>query len=136
MKLEEVKQRIYFLGGRIGLKKNSDLWPVFSENGHVSGEGASIYVEHSKCHYVIMERGKLVKKYVSENLEDILYPLFENITFTLASEYELNHRRSGEDSRRQLWEKQVELLERIHKSYAEACRAEIRKFLEISPYKE
>lgn len=49
------------------------------------------------------------------------YSLFESITFSVACEYELNHRREYEDSRKQIWQKQIELLDKIDKSFAEAC---------------
>lgn len=47
-----------------------------------------------------MERRKINKHYESEKIEDILYPLFKNITSSLASKYELQHRNSDEDSRK------------------------------------
>lgn len=134
MILEEVKQKVYSLCKKIDLDINSNLLPMFSESEHIFSEGASIYVSNSKYYYVIMERGKINKKYERENLDDILYPLFESITFSLACDYELKHRRDNEDSRKQIWEKQLKLLGKIDVHFEENCEKEIKSILEIAPY--
>lgn len=136
MILEEVKQRVYSLCEKIDLDINSNLIPLFSESDHIFSEGASIYVSNSKYYYVIMERGKINKKYESENLDHILYPLFESITFSLACDYELKHRRDDEDSRKQIWEKQLKLLGKIDARFEKKCEEEIKSILEIAPYRK
>lgn len=136
MILEEVMQRVYSLCEKIDLDINSNLIPLFSESDHIFSEGASIYVSNSKYYYVIMERGKINKKYESENLDDILYPLFESITFSLACDYELKHRRDDEDSRKQIWEKQLKLLGKIDARFEKKCEKEIKSILEIAPYRK
>ena len=83
-----------------------------------------------------MERGNVVKHYKSEKIEDILYPLFENITFTLAVKYELEHRNTDEDWRKLMWQKQLALLEAIDIGFADIRRNEIAEILRISPYKD
>lgn len=134
MILEEVKQKIFSICEKIGLDKNSYLLPLFSDNDNVFSDGASIYVDNSKCYYIIMERGKINKQYESENLDDILYILFESITFSLASDYELEHRNEHEDSRKQLWQKQLELLAKIDANFVVRCKEEINSILKIAPY--
>lgn len=136
MTLEEVKQKVYSLCKKIDLDINSNLLPMFSESDQIFSEGASIYVSNSKYYYVIMERGKINKKYESENLDDILYPLFESITFSLGCDYELKHRRNNEDSRKQIWEKQLKLLGKIDVQFEENCKKEIESILEIAPYRK
>ncbi|WP_312105506.1 Imm63 family immunity protein [Pygmaiobacter massiliensis] len=136
MVLEEVKQKIYSLCEKINLDTNSHLLPLFSENSSVFSDGASIYVDNLKCHYIIMERGKINKQYESEKLDDIMYILFESITFSLASDYELEHRNEHEDSRKQLWEKQLELLAKIDIKFVDRCKREIDSILKIAPYRD
>lgn len=136
MKLEEIKKEIFKMGRKIGLNDESKLYPMFSRTSAVFSEGASIYTENSKYYYVFMERGHINKCYESENLEEILYLLFESITFKLASDYELHHRLEEQDSRRLIWTKQLELLERIDKSFKKRCKAEIEEILKIAPFND
>lgn len=131
--LKEVREYIFKMSDRIPIRQDSALLPMFSKTKDVFPEGASIYVD-DKYHYIIMERGRINKHYESEHLDDILYPLFESITFSLACDYEVKHRREHEDSRRQLWQKQLELLEKIDKHFAETCEEEIKAILKIAPY--
>lgn len=136
MTVEEIKKYIFELGESIGLDTESKLYPRFSKDSNVFNEGASIYVENSKYYYVIMERGHVNKCYESEDIEEILYPLFESITFSMASDYELNHRIKNEDSRKLIWKKQLELLEKVNKKFCEKCQIEIEEILKIAPYND
>jgi len=136
MTLEEIKNYIFELGRKIGLDDDSKLYPMFSRTSNVFNDGASIYVENSKYYYIIMERGQLNKLFESKDLEEVLYPLFESITFSLASDYELNHRIKNEDSRRLLWKKQLELLEKINRNFFVKCQIEIEEILKIAPFND
>lgn len=136
MKLEKIKKKILKMGKKIGLNDESELYPMFSKTSDVFNDGASIYTENSKYYYILMERGRINKCYESENLEEILYLLFESITFTMASDYELHHRIENQDSRRLLWQKQLELLEKVDKAFKVRCQAEIEDILKIAPFND
>jgi len=136
MTLEEIKNYIFESGRKIALDDDSKLYPMFSKTSNVFNDGASIYVENSKYYYIIMERGQLNKRFESKDLEEVLYPLFESITFSLASDYELNHRIKNEDSRRLLWKKQLELLEKINRNFFVKCQIEIEEILKIAPFND
>lgn len=133
--LEEVENIIFKMSNKISVSKDSALLPMFSKTKDVFSEGESIYVD-DKYHYIMMERGQVYKHYESEELEEILYPLFKNITFSLAQEYELNHRKANEDFRRLTWKKQLKLLRKINKNFAEERKKEIEEILTISPYND
>lgn len=135
LSLEEVQKYISKMSNKISVSKGSDLLPMFSKTEDVFSEGESIYID-DKYHYIIMERGQMYKHYESEELEDILYPLFKNITFSLAQEYELNHRRANEDFRRLMWRKQLKLLGKINKDFAEMRKKEIEEILKKAPYND
>jgi len=85
----EMRDKVYELGQRIGLDKDSNL--LFPEDENLHGEGASIHVNDTLYHYTIMERGKVVKEYESKDLDEILFQLFYDITFDMACKYELEH---------------------------------------------
>ncbi len=60
--------------------------------------------------FVVCERGSELERQSTSDLDTLLYWVFDTITFTMASDFELAHRISGEDSRRQLFAKQLALL--------------------------
>ena len=136
MNINEVRKLIYKHGEKIGLPYDSKLYPVFSSTGNVFSDGGTIYISNNEYHYVIMERGKENKHYRSLDINDILYPLFEGITFSLASKYELKNRSEKEDPRKLLWSKQLELLGKIDPLFKERCQKEIDSILIIAPYKK
>ncbi|MEG0564350.1 Imm63 family immunity protein [Anaerorhabdus sp.] len=131
--LEEVKDYIIKMSDRISINAESNLLPMFSETKDVFNEGASIYVDN-KYHYIIMERGRMNKHCESEVLEDIIYPLFKDLTSSLAQQFELEHRKSEEDFRKLMWEKQLELLGRINEKFVDMRKREIEDILIIAPY--
>lgn len=131
--LEEVKDYIIKMCDRISINEQSNLLPMFSKKEDVFNEGASIYVDN-KYHYIIMERGRMNKHYESEVLEDIIYPLFKDLTSSLAQHFELEHRRSEKDFRKVMWEKQLELLGRINDKFVDMRKKEIEDILIIAPY--
>ena len=136
MNINEVRKLIYKHGEKIGLLYESKLYPIFSSTGNVFSDGGTIYISNNEYHYVIMERGKENKHYRSLDINDILYPLFEGITFSLASKYELKNRSEKEDPRKLLWSKQLELLGKIDPLFKERCQKEIDSILKIAPYKK
>jgi len=127
-----ISQKLFNLGDRIGLSHNSNMYPVIEK---ISSDGLSLYFENGEYHYVSMERGNEIKHYTSNDSFEILYYIFKDITFRLAQDYELHHRLSGEDSRKIIFNKQLELLEKIHKKYRELRELEIDKILDKYPYK-
>ena len=68
------------------------------------------------------------------SVQGILFIVFSKITFALASEFELEHRRANEDSRRQLFAKQLELLESIDYGFAKRRKKRIDEILRIYPF--
>lgn len=132
--IREIRSEVLKIGQQIGLDGNSTLYPSFSESDKVFNEGASIYVTPSQYHYIIFERGKVIKHYKSEKIENILYPLFETITINLASQYELKHRNGHEDTRKLRWKKQLELLKIVDTEFYEKRKKEIEEILKTFPY--
>jgi hypothetical protein len=56
---------------------------------------------------------------ITRDPKEVLFWLTENLTKLMASEYELNHRIEGQDSRRLRFAKHVELMESIDHFWAE-----------------
>lgn len=121
------------MSNRISVSEDSNLLPMFSKTKDVFNEGASIYV-NDKYHYIVMERGRIYKHYESEVLDDILYPMFKDITSSLAQKFELKNRIEGEDFRKIMWKKQLELLGKINEKFVDMRKREIEEVLKIAPY--
>ena len=93
-----------------------------------------IEVSGSEYHYVIVERAREEERARYTNLDDLLFRVFRDITFDLASTFELKHRRPGEDSRRQLFAKQLDFLDRLDPEWRMRAEREIAQILNKYPY--
>ena len=77
-----------------------------------------IEIDSRGYHWVTEERGNELKRITTPNLDDLLYAVFEAVTFSLAGRHEVKHRVRGEDCRRQIFRVQVELLGRLSPEWA------------------
>jgi hypothetical protein len=70
----------------------------------------SPYIEINKngYNYVVSESGVEFKREQTKNISVLLYWIFKDIVFSIASDYELEQRNPNEDSRRQLFIKILE----------------------------
>ena len=91
-------------------------------------------IDEDGYNYVVSERGIEFKRQHTKDIAKLLYWIFKDIEFNIASEYELNHRKSNEDSRRQLFAKIIELMELIDPKFAKWEKKEIAKILKENPY--
>lgn len=62
-----------------------------------------IEIDERGYHYVTWERGSGHRRSTTENLEELLYWLMKDITFSMASAYELKNRIPNQDSRQLLF---------------------------------
>lgn len=80
------------------------------------------------------DRGKMEEEFTCTELEDILYKLYEDITTTMSIAYAKEHRKSGEDWRRLMFRKQLELLKNLGEEYHMRCQKAIKNILQENPY--
>jgi hypothetical protein len=81
-----------------------------------------IEVNQSGYNYVVEERGKELLREVTQDIDELLYVVFADVTLTIAMRYEVEHRQAGVDSRRAYFAKQEELLARINPEWAKRAR--------------
>lgn len=93
-----------------------------------------IEVHGSEYHYVITERGEELERRRTTDSDELLYWMTSGITRKMASDWELAHRVEGEDSRRLLFQRDIDLLSRINAGWAERKKAEYDEVLEANPY--
>ena len=128
LSLDEVMNLIYAIGGRIGLlKEKLACW------ASPSTEGPYISCDYSYC-WVVMERGAERERRRTNDLDELLYWVFEATTQGLALNYELHHRNPAEDFRRGMFRHQLDLLGQLDLAWRCRCEREIERILENHPF--
>ena len=90
-----------------------------------------------KCyHYVIWERGSERERRTTENLDELMFWIMKDITFNMASDYELKNRIPKQDSRRLLFQTQLKLLKKINNEFYNRLEKEINNILINHPYND
>lgn len=93
-----------------------------------------IEIDENGYNYVVSERGNEYERRQTKDIHILLYWIFKDIVFILASEYELNNRKPNEDSRRLLFAKLIELLKKLDSEFARWEKEEQEKILKEHPY--
>jgi hypothetical protein len=106
MTLSEIKTEVERLAARI--KASGYVLPTYGRSE--DGARPHIEVDARGYHYVVVERGQELTRLTTSDPDELLFNVFESITFSLASEYELAHRVERQDCRRILFRRQIELL--------------------------
>ena len=103
--------------------------------GH-SDDGARPHIEVDArgYHYVVVERGQELKRLTTSDMDELLFHVFESVTFSLANKYELAHRIEYRDSRRILFQKQVELLSMLSMHWGEREARNHEQTLQEHPF--
>ncbi len=129
--LIEVEKIIKNLADNINAPKN--LLPSF-DLPH--GDGTP-YIEidnFGNYYFIISERGVECERKRSQNLDELLYWIFDSITFSIACDYEIRNRIEKQDFRRILFAKQEELLSILNKDWEEKKRKEHIFILRTNPF--
>jgi hypothetical protein len=121
--LPEIRARVRELVDQVGAPPGD---PV--SYGGSRQDGTPHIEVGSRYHFVVFERR------TTDDLDELLYWIFDGVTFSMASNFEVKHRRPGEDSRRQLFAKQIEFLERLSPEWAARQDAEHAEILSRHPF--
>ena len=95
-----------------------------------------VEINHTGYHYIVCERGNELERKTTKNLQTLLYWIFELIVFQMASEYEVQHRKPGEDFRRVLFSIQLELYEKLDAHWFALKKKELEEILVEHPYEK
>ena len=85
-------------------------------------------------HYVVTERGSEFERKIAENSDELLYWFVSDSVFSIACQWELEHRKESEDSRRQLFSKQIELLNHVNPKWAARKEKYHEQVLKENPF--
>ena len=102
-----------------------------------SQEDGTPHIEIS-CTYdfVVSERGNEFERRRTRDVDELLFWVFQAVTFSMASEYELSHRRRGEDSRRQLFAVKVDLLKTLSPEWGQREDENLKHILRQHPFRD
>ncbi|TFG24662.1 MAG: hypothetical protein EU533_01875 [Promethearchaeota archaeon] len=93
-----------------------------------------IEIDKNGYNYVICERGSEHERRQTEDITTLLYWILKDVVFIMASDYELEHRDPNEDSRRQLFAKIIDLMNRLDPKFAQWKKKELDNILEENPF--
>jgi hypothetical protein len=129
-RLKQFEDAARMMAGSIGAP--AEYLPTF---GH-SRDGACPHIEYKndQYHYVIIERGQELERISSPDPHEILYHVFQGVTFSMAVDYEIHHRQFGQDVRRVMFAAQEETMGRISTLWRERLTEEHTKTLEKHPF--
>src|SRR5262249_6300723 len=76
-------------------------------------------------HWVVCERGTEFERRTTFVRDELLYWVFDAVTFEMASRWELAHRKADEDFRKQMFLKQFQLLDALSPDWAERRKEDL-----------
>jgi hypothetical protein len=109
-----------------------DAWVPRSES---RDDGGYVYaVEDGGYVFAARERGQEHGRRETDSLDELLFWCLDSVVMAMASEWEVAHRRAGEDARRQLFARRLELMAALDEAWAPRLRAQLERVLERNPY--
>jgi hypothetical protein len=128
--ISTIRKKVREYGKKIGAPKKLLTVPTTTD-----GFGTPhIEIDDQGYHYVVWERGTEHKRKTTRDVHILLYWIFKDIVFEMASDYELNHRKPEEDFRRILFKKALELFEKLDEQWYLWEKEDIDKILKENPY--
>ena len=129
--LDGIEHRVRQLAA--GLVGAVEFLPSFG----TSRQDGMPHVEVSDAYFfVVCERGSELERRRTEDFNELLFWIFSSVTFSLAVRWEVSHRRDGEDPRRQMFAKQIELLEILSPPWAAREAQDHRRILLRHPFND
>jgi hypothetical protein len=107
--------------------------PTFEQSRH---DGSPHIEVGDGYFFVVCERGSELERRKTLELDELLFWVFSSIAFSLASRWELDNRRRDEDSRRQVFAKQVDLLSALSPEWARREAEAHRRILLEHPFSD
>lgn len=100
-----------------------------------SNDFAKPFIEIDKYgyNYVCRERGEEVFRKIPLDIDELLYEVFDNLTFEIATNWEVKNRKDNEDFRLQLFSKQVDLMTGIDKDFGKRLNDRLQSILKFAP---
>lgn len=128
--LHAVKAEVERLAAAVGAPQ--DRLPSFGRT--TDGGQPHIEAADDRYDYVTVERGEELERTSYHTLDELLYRILKDATFSVAGQFEQAHRMPGQDWRRLLFAEQVRLMGLISSAWGERLDRDIREALVHCPY--
>ncbi|WP_417810608.1 Imm63 family immunity protein [Thalassospira alkalitolerans] len=129
--LKEIQLLVFHLGDKIDASYASTIiFDSSPQNGR-----SHLEIKGDEFHYICKERGLIIYDNKTNNIDELLYWIFQNISFEMALDYEFKNRKKGQDSRKILFSKQLEILQKISEKWKLKRQEEINGILKFNPFK-
>jgi len=128
--IDHIRNAVNQYGARIGI-------PVGKLKIYDSpqADGAPyIKINENIFFYIVEEKGCVFEKKETSDFNILLYWLMSNFVFSVASDYELNHRIPRQDSRRVIFSRELNLMQELEESWYFKRKSEIENILKNAPY--
>ncbi|CAN5158567.1 hypothetical protein BH09BAC4_BH09BAC4_05070 [soil metagenome] len=133
MMLLDIKEQVEALGKRINTPHN--LYPTYGRSA--DGDRPHIEIDSSgKLHFVVVERGQELERQTTTVPNDLLFWIFDVITFSMACAFELENRKPNQDFRHILFSKQEDLLGCLSANWQEKKRINHNLILAKHPFSD
>jgi hypothetical protein len=93
-----------------------------------------IEIDRYGYNYVCNDRGKELFRKLPFDIDELVYEVLKDVTSAMASKWGVKNRKEGEDPRRQLFAKQVELMGKIRPDFGQRIEKELQWFLRQAPF--
>lgn len=87
-------------------------------------------------HLIVTERGLELKRRKTREKEELFYWMIADIAFWQGVDFEFKNRIEDQDCRRIIFAKQLELLEKVSKNWAQKKEKEIEQILAKNPFND
>jgi len=132
--ITEIKKIVNEISQKINVPKKN--WEYITFGGAIGDATPNIEVDDNGYHYIISERGNEYERKITQDINELLYWIFEGITNSMASEFVLENPHPNWEQRRTRFRKQMELLESISQKFKSKYKEEISQILKEYPFKD
>jgi hypothetical protein len=128
--LPEIKARVDELAKKINAP--SDILPTYG--GSRGDRHPNIEIGSQGYYYLAIERDVVCDRLITQDIDELLFKIFVDVTFSISLSYELAHRIPNQDCRRIMFQHQVELLGLLSPEWSEREAANHREILAEHPF--
>lgn len=112
------------------------LGVYFAEGTPQNIEGMYCYSDNGDYHYCGTERGRVNMHNITRSLFELSYWILKDQVFMMAIEFEHRNRIAGQDGRKLIFQKELELLEVLGENYKKRIEIDIDERLKQYPYQD
>ena len=128
--LDDIRNVVTVLAAKVDARPSA--FPTFGSSDHSSSP--HIECSRDRFDYVVCEHEIEFERQSTDDIHVLLYWIFKDVTFALACDFELAHRKPRTDCRRLIFSRDEELMALINDGWAERLAAEHEAILKEHPF--